>query len=91
MQPKIKNATFATRCNPYQKLRDNSRNKPLLSFKAKVVFLFAFFIAAITFELSNIGCLLGHTGGVSPRILSHHSAQYIRVNHSDMLDNIRVI
>ena len=27
MQPKIKNATFATQCNPYQKLRYNSKKE----------------------------------------------------------------
>ena len=27
MQPKIKNATFATRCSQYQKLRDKSRER----------------------------------------------------------------
>ena len=34
MQPKTKNATFATQCNPYQKLRYNSKKeRPLgLSF-----------------------------------------------------------
>ena len=31
MQPKIKNATFATQCNPYQNMRYNSEKLLVLS------------------------------------------------------------
>lgn len=37
MQPKIKNATFAAACNPYQKLRFNSKER--LQTKRFAVFL----------------------------------------------------
>ena len=34
MQPKIKNVTFATGCNPYQKMRYNSKsnNRVVIAF-----------------------------------------------------------